>query len=366
MVSVLAFIFVFGILIFVHEFGHFIVAKRNGVRVEKFSLGFGRRLWGKKIGQTEYLISAVPFGGYIKMSGEEPGKEQKGKPWEFLSKSCGQRAQIVAAGAVLNYLLAFLLFSFIFIIGAPTATTRVGQLLEDYPALEAGVKEGDLILAVDGEPVEYWQDMAALIHQKTLNTEVILDVERGNRLIKISLAPKIEKTKDIFGQEVEIALVGIYPSQETTEIKYGWGKSFYKGAEKLITLSALTYKSLWFILTRRLSLKDAAMGPIGIFHFTADAARLGFIYLLNLMGLLSMSLAIFNFLPIPILDGGYLFFLALEKLRKKPVNLKTQEIAAQVGILLLITLLIFVSYYDLLRYGWLEKAQDLWSKFKLK
>lgn len=362
MISVLACIFVFGILIFIHEFGHFISAKKNGVRVEKFSFGFGPKLFGKKIGETEYLISAVPLGGYIKMAGDEPGKVNKGLPWEFFSKRCGQRAQIIAAGPILNYLLAFLLFSFIFAIGSPTLTTRVGEVLDDYPAKEAGIKKDDVILAVDGKTVEYWQDMANIIHQKT-EGKIVLDVKREDEDFKINLIPELQESQDLFGQKTKIALIGIYPSDEITEIKYAWGKSFYEGGKKLFALSGLTYKALWFIIIRRLSWKESLTGPIGIFYFTGKAAELGFVYLLNLMGLLSMSLAIFNFLPLPVLDGGHLFFLLLEKLRKRPLSARTQELATQAGTLFLVALMIFVFYSDLLKFGVLEKVKDVWSKF---
>ena len=365
MISLVASIFVFGILIFIHEFGHFIIAKRNGVRVEKFSFGFGRVLWRRKIGDTEYLISAVPLGGYIKMLGDEPDEERKGVQGEFLSKSCGQRAQIVAAGAILNYLLAFLLFSFIFIIGSPMVTTRVGQLVEDFPAKAAGIKEDDIILAVDGEKVKYWEDMSGIIRRKT-EQKIVLDVKRGNELFKINLTPKIEEYEDIFGQKRKIGLIGIAQSGETTEIKYGLARSFYEGGKELFLFSGLTYKALWLVITRRLPFKESFAGPILIFQLTGSAARLGFIYLLKLMGLLSMSLAIFNFLPVPVLDGGHLFFLLLEKLRRKPVSVRTQQIANQAGIFALVTLFIFVSYYDLLRSGWLEKAAQFWSKIIAK
>lgn len=361
MISLVASIFVFGILIFIHEFGHFIIAKRNGVRVEKFSFGFGKVLWKRKIGDTEYLISAVPLGGYIKMVGDEPGEQRKGVPWEFLSKSCGQRAQIVAAGAILNYLLAFLIFSFIFIIGSPTATTKVGKLVDDFPAKAAGIKEDDIILAVDGEEVEYWEEMSGIIRQKT-EDKITLDVKRQDEIHKISLTPKIEEYEDIFGQKVKISLIGIVQSGETTEIKYGLVRSFYEGGKELFSFTGLTYKALWLVITRRLPFKESFAGPILIFQLTGSAARLGFIYLLKLMGLLSMSLAIFNFLPIPVLDGGHLFFLLLEKLRNRPVSVRIQQIANQAGILVIVTLVIFISYFDLLRSGWLEKAAQFWSK----
>lgn len=355
MSSILAFIFVFGILVFVHEFGHFLLAKRNGVEVQRFSFGFGPKLLGKKIGNTEYVISAVPLGGYVKMVGDEPGRERKGASSEFLSKSCGQRAQIVAAGPILNYLLAFFIFSLIFIIGSPTITTRVGKLLDDYPAKQAGVKEDDIILAVDAEKVEYWQDMVEIIHSKTTNAAIVLDIKRGEQLLQISLNPLIKESEDIFGEKRRIGLVGIYPSEETTEIRYGWGKSFYKGAERLLALTRLTYKSLWFMLTRRLSVRDSLTGPIGIFYFTGKVAKLGFVYLLSFMGLLSMSLAIFNFLPVPVLDGGHLFFLLLERLRKRPVSIRIQELAAKAGMIFLISLMLFVIYNDLARF-------EVWDK----
>jgi len=360
MVSLLAFIFVFGILIFVHEFGHFIIAKKNGVRVEKFSFGFGKKLYSKKIGQTEYLISAVPLGGYIKMAGDELQEEKAGKPWEFFSKSCGQRAQVVAAGPILNYLLAFFVFSFIFIVGSPTATTRVGEVMEDYPAYEYGVKENDLILAVDGEEVKYWQDMATIIHKKT-EGEVILDIQRDDEVIKLALKPQVQEHEDIFGQKVKVGLIGIYPSGEIAKIQYGIKKSFSEGGKKLMALTGITYKALWFMIIRRLSFRESITGPIGIFYFTGEAARMGFVYLLNLMALLSMSLAIFNFLPVPVLDGGHLFFLLLEKLRKRPVSVRMQERAHRVGTFALVSLMLFVFYSDLLKFGVFDKVAEFWK-----
>ncbi len=359
MVSLLAFIFVFGILIFVHEFGHFIMAKKNGVRVEKFSFGFGKKLYSKKIGATEYLISAIPLGGYIKMAGDEPNEERKGSSDEFLSKSCGQRSQIVAAGPILNFVLAFFLFSLIFVIGSPTLTCRVGQLIDDYPAREAGIKEGDLVLAVDGEKVEYWPDLAGIIHEKS-EGEVVLDIQRADQVIQLKVSPKVEERQDIFGQKIKIGLIGIYPSEDLAVIKYGWGRSFYEGGRKLFVLSGLTYKALWFIIIRRLSFQESITGPIGIFYLTGQAAKLGFVYLLNLMAILSMSLAIFNFLPLPVLDGGHLFFLLLEKLRKKPVSTRIQELAHQAGAFAIIALMLFVFYSDLLKFGLFDKVAELW------
>lgn len=361
MISLFSTVFVFGVLVFIHEFGHFIVAKKNGIRVEQFSFGFGPKLFSKKVGDTEYLLSLIPLGGYIKMAGDEPGKKRKKKPWEFLSKSCGQRAQVIVAGPALNYLLAFILFSLTFLVGAPALTTRVGGVLDDYPAKKARIQENDLILKVDGQDVKYWDEMASIIHKKT-EGEIVLDIKRDDKLIKISVSPKIEEHQDVFGQNVKIALVGISPSDEATEVKYGLLQSFHHGGKKLISFTGLTLKSLWYVLTRKLSFKQSFAGPIFIFKLTGSAAKLGFIYVLNLMAHLSMALAIFNVLPIPVLDGGHLFFIAIEKIRKKPLSVRTQEIATQTGMLLLITLLIFVSYFDMVRVGWIDKAKSVFSR----
>ncbi|MFH1045822.1 MAG: RIP metalloprotease RseP [Candidatus Omnitrophota bacterium] len=361
MMSLLAFIFVFGVLIFIHEFGHFIAAKKNGVRVEKFSFGFGPRLWGKKVKDTEYVVSAIPLGGYIKMAGDEPDQARENKPWEFLSKSCGQRAQIIAAGPLLNYLLAFLLFSFIFMIGAPTSTNKVGELIENYPAQKAGVLKDDIILAVNGEKVAYWNDLTQAIRNSS-SEKILLDIQRQQENLTIAIVPTVEEMADIFGQKTKVNLVGIYPSDETTEIRYGGARAFYEGGKKLVELSGVTYKALWYVAIRRISFKESFSGPIGIFYFTGKAAELGFVYLLNLMALFSLSLAIFNFLPVPVLDGGHLFFLLFEKIRRRAVSARVQTVATQMGIALLVTVMLFASYYDVKRSGWWEKLQGRGSQ----
>lgn len=366
MITMFAAALVFGVLILVHEAGHFLLARRNGVRVEKFSFGFGPKLLRKKIGDTEYILSAIPLGGYIKMAGDEPAQKQQGNAWEFSAKSCGQRAQIIAAGPILNYLLGFFLFSIIFIIGSPALTTRVGKVLDDYPASAAGIKENDIILSVDGEKVEFWDDMAGLIHEKTQAVEVVLDIKRDNELLNIRLRPQMQEREDALCQKKKVGLIGIQPSEEMTEMKYGWVKSFYKGGQRTIDLSVLTYKSLWLVLTHRMSFKESFAGPIFIFKLTGNVAKMGFIYLLSLMGHLSICLTLFNFLPLPVLDGGHLFFLLLEKIRRRPVNIKVQEVASQVGLAALVTLVLFVSYNDLVRMGVMEKVSQWGSRIGAK
>ncbi len=349
MISAIIFILVLSVLIVVHEFGHFIMAKRCGVKVEKFSLGFGPKIIGIKRGDTEYRISAIPLGGYVKMAGETQQDNLTGEDWEFLSKPAGQRFKIVINGAFFNYVLGFLLFSFVFMLGAPTLTNEIGEVLDDYPAKRAGLRTGDKVVSIDGKKVEYWNELTDIMHKK-LNGDVTLGVLRSGRERSIVLTPMIKEKKDIFGKEIRIAMVGIAPSDELVFIKYNPIKALYKGFLKQIDLTVMTFKALGSLVTGGLSLKESVTGPVGIFLLTAKAAELGLVYLLNIMAIISTSLAIFNILPIPVLDGGHLIFIAIEKIRRKPLSLKVQEVATQIGLALLLLLMVFVFYYDIIRF----------------
>lgn len=345
----MSFLIVLSVLVIVHEFGHFIVAKSIGVRVEKFSFGFGPRIFSIKRGETEYLISAIPLGGYVKMAGDEPGEGLAGKNFEFLSRKISDRFKIIFAGPLLNYVLAFLLFSVIFMFGSPTLTTEVGSLLEDYPAKKAGIILGDKILKVDNKDVKYWEDMTAIIHNH-LEGPIKLSVERKGGTFDIELRPVIREVKDIFGKSTKIALLGIAPSQKIENIRYGFFQSFGMGFKKVIDLTNLTYKAIWYIVTGRMSVKESMTGPIGIFIITGKAAQLGLIYLVNLTAMLSASLAIFNLLPLPVLDGGHILFLIVEKIRGKPLSMRSQEVIANIGVGFLILLTVFIFYNDIMKF----------------
>ncbi len=354
MLSLIYFLITLSILVLVHEFGHFIVAKRCGVRVEKFSFGFGPKLFSVKKGYTEYIISAIPLGGYVKMAGDEPGEAITGKSWEFLSKTIGERFRIIFAGPLLNYILAFLIFSVIFMFGSPTLTTEVGSLLADYPAAKQGIRVADKILSIDGKTVRFWEDMTEIIHKHT-DGPMKLAIERDGRTFEMEIHPTVREAKDIFGKPVKLALIGIAPSQRIEKVRYGPVESFYMGFKKLIQLTVITYKAIFSIITGRLSLKESMTGPIGIFVITGQAAKLGLIYIFHLMGILSASLAIFNVLPFPVLDGGHIIFLALEKLRGKPLSIRTQEVITNIGISFLIMLTVFIFYSDIIKFGIVDK-----------
>jgi regulator of sigma E protease len=361
LLSLIYFLIVLGVLVLIHEFGHFITAKRIGVRVEQFSIGFGPKLWSFKRSETEYLICAIPLGGYVKMAGDEPGENIKGEKWEFLSRSVFDRFKIIFAGPVLNYLLAFLIFSVIFMFGSPTLTNEVGSLLKNYPAEKSGIAVGDKILSIDGKSVKYWEDLTEEIH-KRVNGPMKLSVERGGKVFEKDVAPIVRETKDIFGKKTRIALIGIAPSQKIEKVRYGPVSSFYMGAKKLWQLTYITYKALWSVIIGRLSVKESMTGPIGIFVITGQAAKMGLIYIMHLMAILSASLAIFNLLPFPVLDGGHIIFLILEKLRGKPLSVKIQEAITNVGIALLILLTVFIFYNDMVKFGVFDKVLRLFKR----
>ena len=361
MLSAISFILVLSILVIVHEFGHFIVAKKTGVRVEKFSIGFGPEIFGITKGQTRYCVSVIPLGGYVKLAGETPEEPLKGEKWEYLSRSVRERSRIIFAGPLLNYMLAFFIFSFVFIIGYPTLTTKIGKVLPDYPGETAGLKVGDKILKINGRDIDCWEEVTRIVHSNK-KEEIELFIERDSRLIDLKVLPRSEEVKTIFGSKKRIGLIGIMPTEEVVYVKYGVIKSVYMGAKKLLILTYITYRALWATFTGAIPFKESVTGPVGIFYITGQAARLGFTYLLHLMGILSASLAIFNLLPVPVLDGGHLLFLAIEKVRKKPLSYKLQENITQIGLVLLISLMAFVFYNDFMRFGIFEKISSLWKR----
>ncbi|MFH1782240.1 MAG: RIP metalloprotease RseP, partial [Candidatus Omnitrophota bacterium] len=312
-------------------------------------------------GGTRYVISLIPLGGYVKLQGENETEGIKGEPSEYLSKSVGERSRIIFAGPMLNYILAFLIFSFVFIIGSPTLTTTVGKVLDDYPGKRAGLEEGDKILSINDEEVLYWDDITRIIHT-TKEYELVLKIEREGIPLTLKVVPKDEEITTLFGSKKKVGLIGIAPSEDVIFVKYNIPTSFYMGGKKLIDLSYMTVRALWASATGAIPFKESITGPVGIFYITGQAARMGIVYLLQLMALLSMSLAIFNLLPLPILDGGHLLFLLIEKIRKKPVSYKVQENIQQAGFVLLITLMLFVFYNDFVKFGIFDKITSLWRK----
>jgi regulator of sigma E protease len=347
--SIISVIILLGILIFVHELGHFLVAKWSGVGVLKFSLGFGPKVIGKKIGETEYLISAIPLGGYVKLLGEvgddelSPEDERR----SFQNQSVYKRIAIVAAGPLFNFLLAIISFSIIYTVGVPTLTARVGGVQEGTAAFEAGIEEGDVILAVDGEEVSSWSEMASMIRDSA-GKELTVTVERENKIYDLNIRPGVVTEKNIFGEDVKSYKIGISSSSEMVTVRLNPVKAVIEGAVQTWWFTQLTYVSIVKIIQRVISPKTLG-GPIMIAKMSGEYAKQGIIPFIFFMSILSINLGVLNLLPIPVLDGGHLLFYLIEIVTRREVNMKWREMAQQVGFFLLIMLMIFVFYNDIVK-----------------
>jgi regulator of sigma E protease len=440
--TILAAVVVLGILVFIHELGHFLVAKRSGVGVLKFSLGFGPKVVGYKRGETEYLISALPLGGYVKMIGEDPGDEspEAADPQRsFSKKSVGTRARIILAGPLANLLFPIAIFWGVFtfagqpyflpIVGTPEAnspaaqagltagdhvkalegqpidrwdeiesavatssgrkltltvvrdgrtfdasiepravktpdlfgqeietwdlglhpllSTKIGQVLPGHVAQQAGLKSGDRIVELDGTPVAEWEQLAKAIHGSP-GKPIRLTVDREGQRFNVTVIPRSTRQRGESGEE-EIGLIGIGPAPESYYRRLNPLSAFVAGAKKTADLSVLIVQGFVKLMEAKISPKTIG-GPILILQMGGEVAQRGLLDLLSFTALLSVNLAILNLLPIPILDGGHLLFSLIEWFRGKPVSLRKREIAQQVGMVLLIGLMVFAFYNDILRW----------------
>ncbi|HDM79020.1 MAG TPA: RIP metalloprotease RseP [Deltaproteobacteria bacterium] len=350
MTTIFATVIVLGVLIFFHELGHFLVAKYFRVGVLKFSLGFGPAIISKKVGETEYCISAIPLGGYVKLLGESSNEDVPEDKLEasFSNQPVGRRAAIVAAGPIANFLLAIVFFSFVFAVsGIPQLSTEIGAVTKDSPAEKAGLKPGDKVVAVNGQPVTEWEEMSKLI-KKSGGKSIQITIERGKELIQVSVVPEISKVKNIFGEEIERPLIGVTAAQKVVVKKVNPVFALYYGVEQTWTLTKLFVLTVIKMIERVVPAKTLG-GPIFIAQLAGQQARQGIMNLIYFIGLISVNLAILNLLPVPVLDGGHLAFFAFEAITGKPVSMEKREIAQQVGLFLLIILMVFVFYNDISR-----------------
>lgn len=346
-------ILLLGILIFFHELGHFIVAKLFGVKVLKFSLGFGPKLVGKKIGETEYLISSLPLGGYVKMLGEGENEQESNLSPEEEAKSFNKqhvlkRIAIVSAGPIFNFFLALIVYCvFYMVVGTGILVPEIGEVSRDTPAQNAGLKKGDLIVSVDGQNIESWEQMQGVVRESAGKT-LTLTVKRGERLITLAIVPEVSKVKNIFGEEVETPLMGIVASGKAEIIELGPIDAVSEGISetwKIIKLTCLTIVKLF----QRVVPLETLGGPIMIGQLTGQLAQESLTYLFPLLAVISINLGVLNLLPVPILDGGFIVFLLIELVMGKPLSFNTREIAQKVGLFILIFLMAFIIYNDITR-----------------
>ncbi len=347
--TVVAFIVVLGVLIFVHELGHFLLAKLLGVGVLKFSLGFGPKVVGRRIGDTEYLISAIPLGGYVKMVGEAPGEEvpEDLRDRSFTHKPLWVRALIVFAGPAFNMVFAVVLLSALLTYGVPTLTTKIGEVKEDMPAYKAGIREGDVVIAVMGRPVERWDELAQAI--RASEGPISMRLRRGDRVYEVEVEPVVSRVKNIFGEEEEVRMIGIASAGEIMLVRHDPLSALYQGLLQSVRLVGLTVIGIKKLIEGKVAIKESLGGPILIAQLAGEQVRHGLSSFIFFIALLSVNLAIINLLPIPILDGGHLLLFAIEFVMRRPLSERSLEIVHKIGIAIIALLMILVFYTDIMR-----------------
>jgi regulator of sigma E protease len=435
--TILAFIFVLGVLVFVHELGHFLAAKRVGIRVLKFQLGFNPTIVSFRRGDTEYGIGALPLGGYVKMAGESPEDTRTGRDDEFLSKTKWQRFQVLIMGPVMNLLLAYVLTAAILYRGAEVAVYGelppvVGVVAAGSPAERADIKPGDLILSVNGRPVKTWEDFYIAVGSKPdreVSIEILHDGRPETRKVtptstttgqsrfeygEVGVLPNVHprllqvypgdpgdrgglKAGDVIlavngqpmtfapqfrdtiakhpeqtmtltvlrdgatqpltltaGKKGQNGYLGVVPVDESKSINPTFVQALEMSLQRNIQTAGLIFQTVWGLITRETSPKQL-MGPVAIAQLSGESAQLGWIPLLSLMAMISLNLGLINLLPIPILDGGHIFIMAIEGLARRDFSMRVKEKMLLAGFVLLMMLMVTVIYNDLTRITWIER-----------
>ena len=359
---IVPFLFVLTIVVFFHELGHFLVARRCGVKVLTFSIGFGPEILGFfDRYRTRWKISAVPLGGYVKFFGDEnaasvPDQEtvaqmtEAEKAVSFVHQRVGPRAAVVAAGPIANFILAIAIFAGIFMLyGKQTTSARVDTVQTASAAEAAGFKPGDLVTAIDGEKIDSFADMQRIVSISAGET-LTIEVDRGGAHVVLKATPRLKELKDNFGNVHRLGVLGISRSMAPGDIK----------TQKLSPPQALLagVQETWFVVDRTLSYiggvvvgreaADELGGPIRIAQVSGQVASAGFVALIHLTAVLSVSIGLLNLFPIPLLDGGHLLFYAIEAIRGRPLSERAQEVGFRIGLAIVVVLMIFATFNDIL------------------
>jgi regulator of sigma E protease len=380
--QVLLALVVLSVLIFVHELGHFLFAKWNKVTVLEFAIGFGRIIWQKRVGTTKYSLRLIPLGGFVRMAGDDFSKyyaegnaekitvepvsddsdmdiESKAiannrKNW-FFEKNLLRRSSIVFAGPLFNLLYAWIVLVFVFMfygVGDPVIAPKIGGLIPDYPAEVAGLREGDFIKSINDVEIESWEQVVKTIASfkgAPVNLKVIRTTDNSSEVLDLSLQPKVESAElALMGGDGKSSepryLIGILQSYDKRSIGFIQASVF--SVDRIAYFSWQTLKSIWYLIAGQISSKNIG-GPITIMKETAKSAERGLEGLLLFTVFISISLAVMNLLPIPVLDGGHLLFFLLEGIRGKRLNIRFMEYATQFGMFLLMGLMIYALWNDL-------------------
>lgn len=343
--AIVWFILILGGIVLVHEFGHFIFSKLFGVYVYEFSIGMGPKILHhkKKSGETEYCIRAIPIGGFVSLAGEDADDNEKiDKKRMLYSKPVWQRFIIMVAGATFNFIFAFiLLFIMALIYGSISTKPIVANVNPEYPAYEAGIKENDRVVSINGNKVSSWSEVQLYIGlSKGKDIEFVLKDKEGN---KRNVVVKPNTVEDEEGNKSYVVGIGI-----DTTVKKGIKNSFTYAVETTISLYKLMLTTIKQLFTGDVSAKDLS-GPVGIYSIVDSQSKKGFQNIMYLTAYLSMNVGVINLLPFPAFDGGRVLFLIIEKIRRKPVPAKTEAMVNSIGFMLLMLLMIYVTFNDILR-----------------
>lgn len=361
--NIIIFIIILFVLVLVHEFGHFFSAKKFGIRVDEFGFGFPPKIFGKKYGETEYSLNALPFGGFVKIFGEDPNEESINGPdakRSFISKPQWQQAIVLVAGILANFLLAWILFSFVFLMGSPLATDSIPQsakdkmtgnlivfgVLKDGPAYNAGIKEGDKIISISTKK-EKLSDPSIESFVKFSNKpneDLTLTFQRSGKEISVVMMPQEDK-------DMGRAYIGISPGILLSG-KFGIMDSVKYGFETTVLSSKDTVTAFVKLFQggeQSKQVRNSVVGPVGLVKVTGVVKEIGFGYLLSFMAVISISLAVVNFVPFPALDGGRLLFVIIEKIKGSRLNSKVANTVNMVGFFILIALMLLVTYHDVIK-----------------
>jgi len=341
---------VFSFLIFFHELGHFLAARYFGVHVEVFSIGFGKRVLTKRIGETEWSLSLIPLGGYVRMKGQNDS-DPKFVSYDddsYNIKTPIEKIVISLAGPFANFLLAFLLYFAVSSIGVPTPLSHIGSVVKESPAAQAGIEKNDIITRIDGQSIKYWKDIGKKIQQGAYNHQ--LHILRDNKQINLTITPKLMETKNNFGETKQRYLMGITPKMDAYEsVSYGLNDGASFAYEQTKHASLYIINSLKKLVSGLIPMENLG-GVIGIVDTTSKVSHMGIVALLMFTALISVNLGVVNLLPIPALDGGHVMFHLYELITKKPASEEIMFKLTLLGWSILLSLMLLGFYNDINRF----------------
>lgn len=363
MVTFISFIVLLGILIFVHELGHFLAARAGGVGVLKFSLGFGPKIFGKKIGETEYVLSWIPLGGFVKLLGESGEEELPAEDAKrsFYKQPKWKRLLIVLAGPVFNFLLAIVIFFVVYMYGLPNLLPVIGGLSPDSAAGFSGIVKDDKILTINDRKIIFWDEIRPVIKESG-GQDLTIRVQRGSEEKIFVVKPKLSKAKNIFGEEESTYLIGVSPAGRTVIERKNPLAALVSSVDKTWEISKLTVISVVKMLEGVLSPRTLG-GPIFIAQVAGNQVKEGLIPFVLFMAILSINLGVINLFPIPVLDGGHIFFYLIEMVARREIPVKIKEWTQQIGFVILLMLMLFVIMIDIERLN-IKPINDVLKYFK--